>query len=57
MKNENAKEGYYIVFDYAEKSISKVETDTVDGVVIHCYVIPVLQERPSANHRAGSPSL
>ncbi len=57
MKNENAKEGYYIVFDYTEKLISKVETDTVDGVVIHCYVIPVLQERPSANLRAGSPSL
>ena len=47
MKNENAKEGYYIVFDYTEKSISKFETDTVGGVVIHCYVIPVLQERPS----------
>lgn len=47
MKNENAKEGYYIVFDYTEKSISKVETDTVDGVVIRCYVIPVLQERAS----------
>ncbi len=47
MKNENAKEGYYIVFDYTEKPSSKVETDTVDGVVIHCYVIPVLQERPS----------
>lgn len=47
MKNENAKEGYYIVFDYTEKSISKFETDIVDGVVIHCHVIPVLQERPS----------
>lgn len=47
MKNENAKEGYYIVFDYTEKSISKFETDIVDGVVIRCYVIPVLQERPS----------
>ena len=47
MKNENAHEGYYIVFDYREKSISKVETDTVDGLVIQSYVIPVLQERPS----------
>ena len=47
MKNENAKEGYYIVFDYREESISKVETDTVDGLVICSYVIPVLQQRPS----------
>ena len=47
MKNEKAQEGYYIVFDYREKSISKVEIDTVDGLVIHSYAIPVLQERPS----------
>ena len=47
LKLENAVEGYYIVFDYREKPYSQVETDTVDGIAIQSYVIPVLQQRPS----------
>jgi len=47
MKLEGAVEGYYIVFDYREKPNSQVETDTVDGITIQSYVIPVLQQRPS----------
>ncbi len=47
LKLEGAEEGYYIVFDYREKPNQLVETDTIDGLTIHCYVIPVLQNRPS----------
>lgn len=47
LKLEKAIEGYYIVFDYREDSNQQFETDTVDGVTIQSYVIPVVQRRPS----------
>lgn len=47
MKSEGAIEGYYVVFDYRENPEPRVETGTVDGCTIHCYVIPVLQALPS----------
>ena len=31
-----------------ENQIRRVETETIDGVLIRSYVIPVLQEQPSA---------
>ena len=45
---EGEEEGYYIVFDYREKSEPRLETDTVDNRTIRSYVIPILQEAPSA---------
>ncbi len=47
LKLEGAIEGYYIVFDYRENPNPQTETATVDGLAIQCYVIPVLQQRPS----------
>ena len=44
---ERAEEGYYIVFDHRNIPESRVETETVDGLTIRSYVIPVIQERPS----------
>ena len=40
--------GYYIVFDHRHSPESRIETETIDGVKIRSYVIPVMQERPSA---------
>ena len=45
---EGETEGYYIVFDYREQSEPRLETDTVDNRTIRSYVIPILQEAPSA---------
>ena len=44
---ERAEEGYYIVFDHRNIPEPRVETETVDGLTIRSYVIPVIQERPS----------
>ena len=44
---ESTEEGYYIVFDHRNIPESRVETETVDGLTIRSYVIPVVQERPS----------
>lgn len=48
MKLEETDEGYYVVFDHRNKPVPLVETETVDGMTIRSYVIPVLQERPSS---------
>ncbi len=48
MKTEGAVEGYYIVFDHRETPMPLVETETIDGVPIRSYVIPVVQEQPSS---------
>ena len=48
LKLEGAQEGYYVVFDHRQHPESRVETETVAGVTIRSYVIPVMQERPSA---------
>ena len=47
LKSEGATEGYYIVFDHREDAKPRLETDTLDGLTIRSYVIPVVQKRPS----------
>ena len=44
---ERAEEGYYVVFDHRNAPEPRVETETIDGLTIRSYVIPVIQERPS----------
>ena len=46
---EKAAEGYYVVFDHREHPKPRVETETVAGVRIRSYVIPVIQKRPSSS--------
>ena len=48
LKLERVGEGYYVVFDHRRNPQSRVETETVDGVTIRSYVIPVVQELPSS---------
>jgi len=45
--SEGVTEGDYIVFDHREKPEPRVETETIDGLTIRSYVIPVMQEPPS----------
>ena len=47
LKLERVPEGYYVVFDHRAEPESRSETETIDGVTIRCYVIPVVQEVPS----------
>ena len=47
VKLERAEAGYYVVFDHREMPEPRVETETLDGLTIRSYVIPVMQERPS----------
>ncbi len=47
LKLERVHEGYYVVFDHRAEPEPLVETETIDGVTIRCYVIPVVQEIPS----------
>ena len=47
LKLEGAREGYYVVFDHRKHPEPRVETETVDGVTLRSYVIPVVQEKPS----------
>ena len=48
LKVEGVSEGYYVVFDHRRNPEPRVQTETVDGVKIRSYVIPVVQEVPSA---------
>ena len=45
--SEGAGEGYYVVFDHRNTPEPRVETETLEGLTIRSYVIPVIQERPS----------
>ena len=47
LKLEGANKGYYVVFDHREIPEPRVETETLDGVSIRSYVIPVVQQAPS----------
>ena len=47
VKSEGTEEGYYVVFDHRDTPEPRVETETIDGLAIRSYVIPVIQERPS----------
>lgn len=50
LKLEGTLEGYYIVFDHRTDPKPLVETETLEGVTIRSYVIPVMQKTPSAVH-------
>ncbi len=47
LKLERVREGYYVVFDHRAEPEPRVQTETIDGVTIRCYVIPVVQEVPA----------
>ena len=47
LKSEGIVEGYYIVFDHRQRPEPQVETETLEGLTIRSYVIPVMQEPPS----------
>ena len=47
LKLEGVTEGYYVVFDHRQKQEPRVETETVAGVSIRSYVIPIIQVAPS----------
>ena len=47
LKFEGVGEGYYVVFDHRAEPEPRVETETIDGLTIRSYVIPVVQEIPS----------
>lgn len=47
LSTEGVAEGYYVVFDHRETPESRTETETIDGLTIRSYVIPVVQEPPS----------
>ena len=50
LKLEGAAEGYYVVFDHRKEAEPRVETETfTENLTIRSYVIPVIQETPSAN--------
>ena len=50
LKLEGTLEGYYIVFDHRTDPKPLVETETLEGVTIRSYVLPVMQKTPSAVH-------
>ena len=43
LKLEGVTDGYYIVFDHRQTPDPRIETETLDGVAIRSYVIPVIQ--------------
>ena len=47
LKLEGVQEGYYVVFDHRVEPEPRLETETVEGVKIRSYVIPVIHEPPS----------
>ena len=47
LKLEGASKGYYVVFDHRAEPEARVETETINGLTIRSYVIPVVQEVPS----------
>ena len=48
LKLEGETQGYYVVFDHRRTPEPRVETETIKGVRLRSYVIPVVQEQPSA---------
>ena len=47
LSTEGVTEGYYVVFDHRDAPKPRAETETINGLTIRSYVIPVVQERPS----------
>ena len=55
LRAEGVTEGYYIVFDHRQDPEPRVEIETIEGLTIRSYVIPVMQEAPSnVQNTAGS---
>ena len=54
LKLEDATEGYYVVFDHRTNPEPRSETEEFGGFKIRSYVIPVMQERPSAERLYAS---
>ena len=50
LSTEDVKEGYYVVFDHRETPEPRTETETINGLTIRSYVVPVLQEQPSRDN-------
>lgn len=48
MELEGTLKGYYVVFDHRKNPEPRVETETLNGVTIRSYVIPIVQEPPSS---------
>ncbi len=48
LKSEKVDKGYYVVFDHRANPESRVETETIEGVTIRSYLIPVVQSKPSS---------
>ena len=44
LSTEDVMEGYYVVFDHREAPEPRAETETINGLTIRSYVIPVVQE-------------
>ncbi len=47
LETEGVTEGYYVVFDHREVPKPRAETETIDGLTLRSYVIPVVQGLPS----------
>lgn len=47
LKSEKASNGYYVVFDHRAEPEPRVETETINGLTLRSYVIPIVQEVPS----------
>ena len=50
LATEGVTEGSYVVFDHREAPEPRTETETINGLTIRSYVIPVVQERPSGGN-------
>ena len=48
LQAEGTQQGYYVVFDHRQTPEPRVETEVLEGLTIRSYVIPVVQEQPSA---------
>lgn len=54
LRSEDVTSGYYIVFDHREDPEPRVVTETIEGLTIRSYVIPVMQEPPSKVQNASA---
>ena len=54
LRSEGQSLGYYVVFDHRRNPVPRIETETFEDLTIQSYVIPVMQEPPSAEHRTPS---
>ena len=48
LRSESQSLGYYVVFDHRKNPVPRIETETFEDLTIQSYVIPVMQEPPSA---------